>query len=302
MKKLFFSTILFYFIISFSNAQNLQGYFPFSGNANDESVNSNNGVVNGAILTTDRFGNANNAFEFDGLNDYIQIPYNYSYSEMSITGWIYPYSTPHEGPVVFKFKDLYDNWGVFYRNGIHLLNDISNDNQQLYNTSITQNWHFFTILISNTNENKMYIDNVLVGSSATASNNLTSFIGDLFIGQRGSSAGFFNGKIDDIGIYNKVLSPIEIDSIFNYNSTTSILGLNNSSQLNIYPNPTSNQLSIIGNPLVINEINLIDITGKTLKTIRQNLDVINVTDLPNGIYFIQLITDEKVITKKFVKQ
>ena len=43
-----------------SNLQNgLVGYWPFCGNANDASGNGNNGVLNGATLTTDRFGNAN---------------------------------------------------------------------------------------------------------------------------------------------------------------------------------------------------------------------------------------------------
>jgi len=36
----------------------LVAYYPFNGNANDESGNGNNGTVNGATLTTDRFGNA----------------------------------------------------------------------------------------------------------------------------------------------------------------------------------------------------------------------------------------------------
>ena len=42
----------------------LVGYWPFCGNANDESGNGNNGTVNGATLTTDRFGNADSAYSF----------------------------------------------------------------------------------------------------------------------------------------------------------------------------------------------------------------------------------------------
>ncbi len=43
----------------------LVGWWPFNGNANDESGNGNNGTVNGAILTSDRFGIANKAYSFD---------------------------------------------------------------------------------------------------------------------------------------------------------------------------------------------------------------------------------------------
>jgi len=50
----------------------LQAYYPFKGNANDESGNARNGTVNNnATLTTDRFGNENSAYSFDGDNDYI---------------------------------------------------------------------------------------------------------------------------------------------------------------------------------------------------------------------------------------
>jgi uncharacterized repeat protein (TIGR01451 family) len=72
-------------------------------------------------------------------------------------------------------------------------------------------------------------------------------------------------------------------------------------EINIYPNPTSNQFTI-DTELEISEITIIDITGKNIRTIKQNTKTINVADLSNGIYFIQLITEERTITKKFVKQ
>lgn len=51
-------------------AVRLVSCFPFNGNAND-SKGLNNGTVYGATLTTDRFGNANSAYSFDGVDDYI---------------------------------------------------------------------------------------------------------------------------------------------------------------------------------------------------------------------------------------
>lgn len=49
----------------------LVGWWGFNGNANDESGNGNNGTVNGATLSTDRFGNSNEAYSFNGTNNYI---------------------------------------------------------------------------------------------------------------------------------------------------------------------------------------------------------------------------------------
>ena len=46
-------------------------YYPFSGNANDESGNQNHGIVTDAQLTMDRFGNENSAYSFDGDGDFI---------------------------------------------------------------------------------------------------------------------------------------------------------------------------------------------------------------------------------------
>ena len=71
--------------------------------------------------------------------------------------------------------------------------------------------------------------------------------------------------------------------------------------LKIYPNPTSNQLTI-NTEIEILEIEIIDLTGKIIMTTNGNSTTINVTDLTPGSYFIKVITEENTITKKFVKQ
>ena len=69
----------------------LIAHYPFNGNANDESTNSNHGTVNGATLSTDRFGNVNSAYDFDGTNDYISIPgkaeWDFGLNSFSISVW-----------------------------------------------------------------------------------------------------------------------------------------------------------------------------------------------------------------------
>ena len=60
-------------IPSYVPTNGLVGYWPFNGNANDESGNGNNGTVNGATLTTDRFGVISKAYSFDGVDDQIDI-------------------------------------------------------------------------------------------------------------------------------------------------------------------------------------------------------------------------------------
>ena len=69
---------------SYVTTNGLVGYWPFNGNANDQAPNGNNGTVNGASLTTDRFENVNSAYNYDG-GDVITIPHNSSLNTYPIT-------------------------------------------------------------------------------------------------------------------------------------------------------------------------------------------------------------------------
>jgi len=66
-----FTSNVFSQVPNYVPTNGLVGWWPFNGNANDESGNGNNGIVNGATLASDRFGNANMAYSFDGINDLI---------------------------------------------------------------------------------------------------------------------------------------------------------------------------------------------------------------------------------------
>ncbi|NOQ73780.1 MAG: T9SS type A sorting domain-containing protein [Crocinitomix sp.] len=70
--------------------------------------------------------------------------------------------------------------------------------------------------------------------------------------------------------------------------------------IKIYPNPTHFELTIISN-IAINRIKISDAAGKTVKVIEQDTTEINVSDLSAGVYFLMLFTENKLITKKFIK-
>ena len=75
---------------SYLPADGLVGWWPFNGNANDESGNGNDGVVNGATLAEDRLGNSSKAYSFDGVNDFIGMDgSNLSSTSFSLSGWFY---------------------------------------------------------------------------------------------------------------------------------------------------------------------------------------------------------------------
>jgi hypothetical protein len=108
MKNKFTSKILLFALIGLSgivNAQiptdNLVAWYPFNGNANDLSGNNLNGTSYGATLTTDRFGNNNNAYYLNGAS-FIGVPHNPILNPfpISLCAWI---KITADGPFVSKY-------------------------------------------------------------------------------------------------------------------------------------------------------------------------------------------------------
>jgi len=96
MKRLFyFTTLLLVSTNLFAQipVKGLVAWYPFSGNANDFTDNNNNGTVNGATLTTDRFGNPSSAYSFDGVSNNILIHSDtnlapYGKSNYTVSLWV----------------------------------------------------------------------------------------------------------------------------------------------------------------------------------------------------------------------
>jgi uncharacterized protein (TIGR02145 family) len=222
----------------------LVAYYPFNGNANDESGSGNNGTVNGATLTTDRFGNSGKAYSFDGVDDKVQInpstSLNNFNNSMSISAWINcqgrsgnPSYSPNEsqdlqgifGPATYLIGD-----GGFYLR----LNDGNYDNSndrviQYVNTNAGVSLYSHSIVTNNIWEHiictfdgnyvRMYrngnmTDSILaVGGGISNSNNTNGryyTIGQCIDWGTPSIVQAFNGKIDDIRIYNRALTQAEI--------------------------------------------------------------------------------------------
>jgi ligand-binding sensor domain-containing protein len=74
-----------------------------------------------------------------------------------------------------------------------------------------------------------------------------------------------------------------------------------SNTVNVFPNPASNRLNILSN-LTIQEITILDLTGKVIKTVDSTSKSINVENLIPGVYIIRLIGGEGVLSQRFIKQ
>ena len=69
----------------------------------------------------------------------------------------------------------------------------------------------------------------------------------------------------------------------------------------IYPNPTHDKLTLEIEGFTPTHLSILDITGKTVINCNENMNTIDVSGLVNGVYFLQIQTADKIISKKFIK-
>jgi hypothetical protein len=218
----------------------LVGWWPFSGNANDESGNGNNGTVNGATLTTDRFGLANKAYSFDGMDDDIIIDNEFNFDfqyNFSISLWVNSFSTDlGQKILVSKFQNYDDSYSVALNNENAQFNlawaPTAWTPFQPTQTILPQIWNQIIVTFDSVNI-QVYINGFLELTSPyqnTVFNSQAPIVFGNFFGNNWSSGSYFNGFLDDIGIWNRALSPQEISDL--YNSTICVNDLTISPSIN----------------------------------------------------------------------
>ncbi|WP_396170326.1 LamG-like jellyroll fold domain-containing protein [Flavobacterium sp.] len=267
---------------SYVPTNGLVGYWGFNGTANDQSGNGNNGTVNGATLTTDRFGNSNSAYSFDG-NDFIEIADNptlnfttqfslsfYLKNNELTGGWFWCIS-----------KETSNNIGI----GTFIAQNVLFYTKPQSFGSITdlsnQSWDLITITNDNGQSN-MYKNGVLIKSDIIPiSNNTQSLI---FGGNGGNDAvGTLNGFLDDIGIWNRVLTQSEITQLYNSSLSTQNLCTKTIQPYNVNVGDIAHEASTYIWSIFPAATNAV-ITGNGTNSI--TIDWTNVT---NGSYRLQAI-------------
>ena len=205
--------------------EGLVACYLFNGTADDVSGNLNHGTVVGPVLTADRFNNENSAFYFDGVDDYIVVEdadmLSFPSQEFSIAFWLDPYSLDHSF-WLYKGSDRSNREYAFGLRpdklaSVHISNEGSADVQYgtPSNTTIklsewvhivgTWDGSFLSIYINGHLENQL-IYSAIVGN----------YDSDLFIGTFGGAITeyAFQGVIDDIYIYNRVINLCEIEALY----------------------------------------------------------------------------------------
>jgi hypothetical protein len=209
--------------------------YPFSGNANDATGNGNDGTVNGATLTTDRDGNADNAYHFDGDDTIIfKSDSSFDTSDLTVSAWILYDKSFEDGEqrriINRQEKPVPRNvWGLWvvgprsHKNisdvqfGFHTRRILETD--PIYACNATTNlllnqwYHVSATHDSSTNQMKVYVNGQL--ENTCPSKGLADIISsDVGVGFAvADNVMFWQGKIDDLGVYNRVLSDSEIKEL-----------------------------------------------------------------------------------------
>jgi hypothetical protein len=194
-------------------SQGLIAYYPFNGNANDESGNGNNGTVNGAILTSDRLGNNNKAYYFNGQSN-ISIPVlSINTQSISITSFFSIDSYNAAGRRIIEHT-----WG---NNAVFSIAVLSNTlfeacfqlndgkcRTSTFSVPLNKIISFAAIYDNGTIKNYINGKEILTVSKL---NPLQNSNNGIYIG--GHDYWTFNGVIDEVRIYNRAITPSEITYI-----------------------------------------------------------------------------------------
>lgn len=201
-------------IPSYVPKSGLVGWWPFNGNANDESGNGNNGTNSGAMLTKDRYGKINSAYSFNGLNNYIVTPRK-NLTNFSLSIWCNTNQLDQYTSLVDAYQE---NWEVYLKNFSPTftawISAPGNYNENVSETSIKKNEWNHLVFTYSTSETKIYLNNSLI--SIFKNINITnSTNGNFYFGASISgNEQYFNGVLDDIAIYNRVLTSEEVNQLY----------------------------------------------------------------------------------------
>jgi hypothetical protein len=221
----------------------LVGYWPFCGNANDESGNGNNGTVNGATLAEDRFGNAGSAYGFQTgarivVGDNLDL--RLANTDFSMSAWILlndtlPTDVNYGGYIILSKRDFvnetYDylfgvsapsytmDWGA--GKPFISTSNIPGNYAVAPEAVILQEWVNVVATYSLTGGVlKVFVDGNLVSVTTGAQAPESDITSDLWIGNDVAESPYhFHGLLDDITIYNRALTPEEVTQLYAVQST-----------------------------------------------------------------------------------
>jgi len=201
----------------------LIAHYNLDGDAQDSSGNAHHGTVNGATLITDKNGNTDYAYSFDGTNDYItfgDINEIEIVNDVTFSAWVNPTAMQNNNFIASKGCGTGSGWTIGLNQENYLSLDVESTTGDIFGQRLNLNeWKHvaFTFSTSNSGEIKLYIDGVLQGTATISSYYNPPSSQSFNLGacnSGGNNYGFFNGKIDEVKIFDRTLSASEISALY----------------------------------------------------------------------------------------
>jgi hypothetical protein len=291
----------------------LIGGWPFTGNAQDMSGLGNHGMVSGATLIADRFGNSNAAYHFNGSSDFIQMlsAGPAGDASRSVSFWARTNNTLIQ--VGFGYGDASGPGGIFQIVFNYNCFGVGFDNSQAalirgYSSVNNNSWHHIVAVFNSSISTQIgdvaiYVDGVAQTALVCKVSNTTSTIFSntnfpIIIGKSSNSnLRYFEGELDDFYFYSRPLSIAEIDQLYTGISER------NPDFLYYIENPSTGIIKI--NPLMHKfRIELYDVSGMLIreyKSLADNLEI-DFSDVDAGVYAVRFCSPQANYMKKLVKQ
>ena len=208
----------------------LVAYYPFNGSANDESGYSDDGIVYGATLTIDRFGNSDSAYSFDGLDDYIDAGDSTSslfdsWDSFTLAAWVKPSESSTYECIVGRHDDRKPtfNYGLFigtkYTVAIVADQAYVDSISAISTTILEDNTWYHAVGVYDDKNMKLYVNGIVEGGAVFPVGGEGDPLAHLYIGNTGFWAHYpdnryFDGVIDDVRIYDRALSDSEVYDLY----------------------------------------------------------------------------------------
>ncbi|MHC4864923.1 MAG: LamG-like jellyroll fold domain-containing protein [Planctomycetota bacterium] len=202
----------------------LVAWYPFSGNAYDASANGNHGTVFGATLTQDICNDANSAYAFDGVDDYIDIQneaqFDFASGDFAIGAWIHPTSTQaaYAGIVSKWSSNSGSGWSLEYEGTTERMRLCIKDAGwacAVTDSAIPQDeWTHILGQVKGTTV-EVYVNEVLQQTPDTLNGNRVTNDRTINIGREQDDYAAFNGNIDEVRLYSRALDASEIEELHN---------------------------------------------------------------------------------------
>jgi hypothetical protein len=198
----------------------LVGEWLFNGSANDTSGSGNNGTVNAATLATDRFGNANAAYSFNGATISVSnLGVETSAGGHNTVSFWLKKDASQDGTVPFCWSNV--GYDLLFWSGGFGFNTYNNEVYGAADTMSVGTWYHvvadFYNGVPDSANSKLYINGVeqsislIVPGTGQASR---SAVGEILLGALSGGANYFNGSIDDVRVYNRELNPAEVQALY----------------------------------------------------------------------------------------